>query len=202
MYYTHESPIPGDIDRVARLIGMREHSEIVSEILKEFFVMRDGSWHQDRCDKEIATYQAKAQRARKANAARWSDEESETDLKSESVQIPTNNQEPRTNPKNQDKPLVLVGDLDCDEFRSAWADYEQHRRDLKIKPLKAKSIESQIKEMSSWGKETAIAAIRTSIRNGWQGIFFPGKESKQPIKIEKPANLNKFANAFSNGNNI
>lgn len=93
LYYTAEKPLPNDPENVARLIGMREHSTIVTEILSDFFLKSEDGYRSKRCDSEIEKYKGKADRARSANNKRW---KSETHLKSESFQIPTNNQEPIT----------------------------------------------------------------------------------------------------------
>ena len=93
LYYTTEKPLPNNPENVARLIGMREHSTIVTEVLSDFFLKSEDGYRNKRCDNEIEKYQAKADRARSANNKRW---KSETHLKSESFQIPTNNQEPIT----------------------------------------------------------------------------------------------------------
>lgn len=103
-YYTNEKPIPPDPEKAARLIGMQDHTKEVSNILSDFFLKSDAGYINKRCDKEIAKYKEKADRAKNANSHRW---KSETDLKSDknsdAVHIPTNNQEPVTN--NQDLDL-------------------------------------------------------------------------------------------------
>jgi len=103
LYYSKEHPIPDDIDRISRLIGMREHKESVTWVLSEFFLISDLKserfYRNKRCDAEIAKYQAKSLRAKNANNSRWAKEKSEirsgSDLKSDADQIPTKNQEPR-----------------------------------------------------------------------------------------------------------
>jgi uncharacterized protein YdaU (DUF1376 family) len=93
LYYMSEQPLP-DAERCARLIGMRDYIQDVSDVLSEFFLKSEGGYTSKRCETEIAGYRAKADRAKSANASRWSG--SKTVLKSESVHIPTNNQEPLT----------------------------------------------------------------------------------------------------------
>ncbi len=61
------------------------------------------------------------------------------------------------------------------EFSEAWADWVQHRKDIR-KPLKPKTIQVQLKDLASWGEENAIRSIRESIRNSWQGLFEPKGE--------------------------
>lgn len=58
VYYTRESAIPEN--KAARLIGAAtpETLQALQDVLQEFFDLRDGHWHQDRCDEEIAIYLA------------------------------------------------------------------------------------------------------------------------------------------------
>ena len=107
LYYTAEAPIPLDVERAARLIGMREQMREVSDVLSDFFVKSEDGYRNSRADREIAAYHAKAERARSANATRWkankSDPVLKSDLKSDAGRIPTNNQEPITNNQEPDK---------------------------------------------------------------------------------------------------
>ncbi len=97
LYYTAEKPLPSDPENVARLIGMRENSTIVTEVLSDFFLKSEEGYRSKRCDREIKKYKAKADRARSANNKRWKSETHlKSDMKSESFQIPTNNQKPIT----------------------------------------------------------------------------------------------------------
>jgi uncharacterized protein YdaU (DUF1376 family) len=118
-YYMTEAPIPLDIECVARLIGMRDHVSFVSDILSEFFLKSEDGYRHERCDEEIEKYHKKADSARKANQLRWSftEEDSETDLKSDADQILTKNQEPRTRTNKKKKVEVSP------EFLSFWAAY-------------------------------------------------------------------------------
>lgn len=68
-------------------------------------------------------------------------------------------------------PLVLPGVLDTAEFRSAWHDYENHRKASKHSKLTAQGQELKFREMAEWGHDIAVKAIRESIANGYQGIF-------------------------------
>jgi len=59
-YYSTEKPLPAEIKSVQRLVGAqkKDEKEAVETVLKEFFELRADGWHQDRCDIEIARYQA------------------------------------------------------------------------------------------------------------------------------------------------
>lgn len=71
LYYTTETALPVDAEKVARLIGMRAHLQEVSDVLSDFFVITDAGHTHSRCEEELALYRAKADRAKSANKARW-----------------------------------------------------------------------------------------------------------------------------------
>ena len=62
-------------------------------------------------------------------------------------------------------PLVL----DTDEFRKAWTEWISHRREIK-KPLTPSTTRAQLDHLAGLGEKRAVAAIRHTIRKGWQGI--------------------------------
>lgn len=104
-YYLNERALPADPGECARLIGMRDHIQEVSEVLSDFFLKSEAGWINKRCEEEISGYRAKAERARNANKTRW---KSDPDLKSDADLIPTNNQEPREK-KEQKPPYIPQG---------------------------------------------------------------------------------------------
>lgn len=64
-YYDTEAPIKAEkTDRVIRRLRLTGYEETVASILEEFFVLRDGCWHNLRADDEISAYNAKAETAR------------------------------------------------------------------------------------------------------------------------------------------
>lgn len=62
LYYDSERPIPLETDLVSR--RLRLGSDLVVTVLKEFFKECPDGWHQGHCDRVIADYKAKAERAR------------------------------------------------------------------------------------------------------------------------------------------
>ena len=64
IYYQTEAPIANDIKAICRQIRMREHETDVQQVLTEFFTLGDQGWISARCDREIADYKAKADKAR------------------------------------------------------------------------------------------------------------------------------------------
>lgn len=121
VYYTTEGPLPAEVERVARLINMREHVADAQVVLDEFFELTEDGWRHARCDAEIQKYQAVATRNR-ANGAKGGRPVSTTTetqwvssgLPDETQVVARNNPPvtlPRTNTKNQEPntPLPPAG---------------------------------------------------------------------------------------------
>lgn len=56
------------------------------------------------------------------------------------------------------------------DFLSTLASFEQHRKEIK-KPLKATGLRLLYEQLRGMGELPAVAAMKTSIANGWQGVF-------------------------------
>lgn len=67
LYYRKEAPIPADVAQACRLVRAQSKDEraAVDTVLREFFVLRDDGWHQDRCDAEVAAYQERVEHNRR-----------------------------------------------------------------------------------------------------------------------------------------
>jgi hypothetical protein len=63
------------------------------------------------------------------------------------------------------------------EFREAWSEWEQHRREIK-KPLTPLAIKRQVKTIKALGEAEAIAAIDRSISARYPDIYPPKQKSK------------------------
>lgn len=65
-YYAEERPLPVSVEKIQKLIGARskEEKKAVLTVLEEFFELRDDGWHNSRCDEELGTAMAKAERNR------------------------------------------------------------------------------------------------------------------------------------------
>lgn len=64
----------------------------------------------------------------------------------------------------------LPEELDTPEFRATWAEWIQHRIEIK-KPMKPTSAKTLLKTLAAAGERKAIESINQSIENGWQGVF-------------------------------
>lgn len=75
LYYDTERPLNADVSKIARrvLANTEELREALVVVLEEFFVLGDDGWHNDRCDREIASFHSKQEqqsRAGRASAAK------------------------------------------------------------------------------------------------------------------------------------
>lgn len=85
--------------------------------------------------------------------------------------------------------------LDTTKFRQAWAEYEEHRRQIrkKLTPLATKKL---INKLETWGHDRSVLAIEHSIANGWTGIFEPGNGvMRGPGRL--PAPPGKYAGKYA-----
>jgi len=71
LYYSSESPIPESLEKTARLIRMRTHSDCIAIVLDEFFTLEDDGYHCDRIDVELFKFHEKSEKASKSAKARW-----------------------------------------------------------------------------------------------------------------------------------
>jgi uncharacterized protein YdaU (DUF1376 family) len=106
-YYASEKPLPNDLDLLCRIAAAVKTDERknIETVLGYFFVLKpDNCWHQKRCDKEIAVYQARSRGGKDGMKSRYSTPNSESnstpnsESNNQRVREPrTKNQEPRTN---------------------------------------------------------------------------------------------------------
>jgi len=76
---------------------------------------------------------------------------------------------------------ALTLPFDSEKFSQAWKLWVSHRAEIK-KKLTPSSIQGQLAEFEEWGEARAIAAIRHTIKMGWQGIREPDSGGFQKTK--------------------
>ena len=150
-YYASEKPIPADLAAAQRLIGARSKDEraAVEVVLREFFVLSDDGWHQERCDAEIARYQDKQDKAKRSANARWGKPTAHDDCNANAMrthsggnahQTPdTRHQSPDPKQRQQEKELrvpratspkktAIPDDFEVSERVLQWAGSKGHAR--------------------------------------------------------------------------
>jgi len=85
-----------------------------------------------------------------------------------------NNKKNKNNNKNKEEqkpePLVIQTSHDTPEFKVAFSNFIQHRKELK-KPLTPMAEKGALKKLYEVDVGTAVKMIEQTIANGWQGIF-------------------------------
>ena len=69
--YLNESPLPDDIEEIAKRIRMRTHCESIAFVLSEFFVPTKNGYEQKRITEEVKKYKSKSLSAKKSAESRW-----------------------------------------------------------------------------------------------------------------------------------
>jgi len=109
-YYTHEKPLPKDVQEIARQIRMRDNAAAIRDVLNEFFELTEEGWYSSRVDREIKHYKSKVEQASRAGKA-----SAERRLNGRSTDVqPTNNHKPITN--NQKKTRLRSVDQTLPEW--------------------------------------------------------------------------------------
>mgnify|MGYP003633480210 FL=1 len=69
--YLHESPLPLDLNVIAKKILMRTHTDSIASVLEEFFHKTENGYLNKRITCEVEAFKAKSDKARKSAEARW-----------------------------------------------------------------------------------------------------------------------------------
>lgn len=69
--------------------------------------------------------------------------------------------------------IIIPENLDTVEFFEKWVEWCEYRKKTRKKKVSNIAAIRQLKKLSGWGVERAIAAIENSIENDYQGIFEP-----------------------------
>ena len=171
-YYLHEQPLNGDSTIVARQIGMREHADVVDAVLNEFFELVDGSFVNQRADKEIQAYKGKIEQASRAGKA-----SAERRLNARSTPVQPNiNQEPITIKQETKNTATVVAPPDG-VSQSVWNDFVKQRKAKKapVSETVITKIRNQA-EKAGWSLEDALSEI---CARGWTGFNADWVKEKQ-----------------------
>jgi hypothetical protein len=67
--------------------------------------------------------------------------------------------------------------FDSADFAAAWEEWIAHRREIR-KPLTPRQTAGQLERLAACGERNAIAMIRHTISQGWQGLRAPDKSER------------------------
>lgn len=130
-YYLHESPIPLDIEEVARQIRMRSHTESIAVVLREFFEHTKKGWVSHRANIEIAKAGDKSTKAKASAKARWSKEKDANALPAQSESNATQDTRHITHDTKHSKTVATKVACPPDVGQQVWEDWLQLRKTKK-----------------------------------------------------------------------
>jgi len=170
-YYTDESPFEDDCESIA--FAYRSDEKTIRLLLKHYFILGADGWRHTRCDKEIADYKGKAEKARASANARWKNANAlppQTEPNADASDSYAN-QEPITN--NQEKKQKTIR---APSAHALLPDVPPELVDDFVKLRKAKrasvtqtAVDGIRREANKAGY-TMEQAIRTCCERGWQGF--------------------------------
>ena len=138
MYYDTESPIPNDLNDVAR--KLRVTIDALRVALTDFFTPTDEGWRHKRCDAEVAAYKRMSDGGRKGAAKRWHSDGNGDVIAPLSPPVlnpnanhkpVTNNHKPITKDKTATRGTRLPADWMPDAELVAWSKAERSDLDLR-----------------------------------------------------------------------
>ena len=160
--YFNASPLPADRGAIYRLCRAFERHErnAIDRVLDKHFTLSEDGYHNARADAEIARNHeySEAQRERSALG-----------VAARTVKEPKAAAAKRGNGLDHPKPALALPDwIDAPTF-AAW---------IKIRPAKARTLEAQTAAIGKLDRMRGQGidineVLRTSLANGWQGIFAP-----------------------------
>jgi uncharacterized protein YdaU (DUF1376 family) len=179
-YYLHETPLPGDVDQIARLIRMRSHTDCIAVVLQEYFQETPEGWKNHRADLEIAKAGEKSTKASESAKARWGKRKdanamrthSESNATQDTIHITQDTEHKDIKPRKR-VDVVCPDSVD----QQVWSDFVQHRK-AKRSAITQTALEGIQREAAKAGW-TLEQALRETVARGWTGF------KADWVKVEK-----------------
>jgi uncharacterized protein YdaU (DUF1376 family) len=177
-YYLNELPLTHDLEKLMRTHSIRtaDEKQALKNVLNDFFEFTQNGYIHKRCDKIIAQYHGKSEKARASANARWANKNKGVDANALQTQSKGNaNHKPIT---NNHKPI----DTPSGVTESVFKDYLEVR-----KTKKAKWTETALKGLAKEAEKAGISlqdAMELCCARGWVGF------KAEWIKDQQPTNTN------------
>lgn len=177
-YYTDEKPISDELEDVA--FAMRSDEKTVRLLLRHYFRETTEGWRHNRCDREIADFHAKADKARESAKARWKNKNPMQTQSERNANVSENdasivkidaNQEPITNISITnviDKRKSAISSKPEDVEQKIWDDFLALRK-AKRSPLTQTALDGIGREARKAGLHLN-QALAMCCERGWQGF--------------------------------
>jgi uncharacterized protein YdaU (DUF1376 family) len=166
-YYLSESPIKGECEDIA--FAVRSDEKTVRTLLKHFFKESENGWTHTRCDKVIADFYAKSEKARASAKMRWDSERNANESKKDAnapksdakPMLPITHNPLTHNPVIKNTALTRPDSVSQD----VWADFEKLRKAKKA-PLTKTALNGIQAEADKAGISLEAALVMACNR-GW-----------------------------------
>lgn len=175
--------LPCDVRSLSKGLGMdfEEFERCWKALASKFELCEDGLLKNSRLE-EVRTRQAEVSSKRsnagkigaiaKANAK--ANASTNDKQRKEKVEVEISGKERVHEAK------VIPLPFTSEAFALAWAEWETSRREAG-KPIKPTGRKLQMAKCIEWGEIRAIAALRHSAANGYQGLFEPNTQRNGPV---------------------
>jgi uncharacterized protein YdaU (DUF1376 family)/predicted secreted protein len=147
--YLHECPLPLDINEIAKKILMRTHTESIAYVLSEFFVKSEDGYVNNRILKEVKSFKAKSDKARKSAEARWSKKETQSEGNANALKTQSEGNAKHktlTNKQEQSNKRSMSSKLDCvhDIFNYWCSVMDKPVNTTKLTPKRRQKIQDRL----------------------------------------------------------
>ncbi len=150
--YLHESPLPLDLNVIAKKILMRTHTESIANVLEEFFHKTENGYINKRITSEVEAFKAKSDKARKSAEARWNKVKAQSDSNANALQPDSEGnakQETVTNKQetlniNQEQPSAEANEPFL--IFSYWKEIMEKNEGAKFTAKRLKAVKARLKE--------------------------------------------------------
>ena len=151
--YLHESPLPLDLNVIAKKILMRTHTDSIASVLEEFFHKTEDGYLNKRISSEVEAFKAKSDKARKSAEARWSKVKTQSDSNANALPTQSDsnakqetlNTKQETLNKNQLKDKSAKAN-DALEIFTHWKSVMKKSNNSLLNTKRTKAITARLKE--------------------------------------------------------
>ena len=179
-YYSREAPLPADVGACCRLARATSAParKAVDTVLREFFSLKADGWHQARCDRDLADFAEKAEKARASATARWTHSERNANASANAMRTQcegnaTHNPLPITHKnKSKDKAPVAASPLPGWLDKPTWDRFLEARSAMKARatPHAQALLLRDLAKLREQGQDPT-AVLEQSISRSWRGLF-------------------------------
>jgi uncharacterized protein YdaU (DUF1376 family) len=192
-YYETGKPIPEDAEQIIRVCRAHSEEEIeaVSYVLKGFFRLKAGKWHNRFADDELSKMRRLSKLRSDSAKRRWDDKRNAKADANASTNAPANGMLPNTllpNTTKESKPKAQSAFQLPDWIpQSNWQDFEEMRRKAR-KPMTDRAralVVAELFKLRNSGHDPA-KVLDQSTRNAWQDVYELRGENGQREQRSQP----------------